>query len=172
MLIEETTRDVAALVPQSERERRSKEQILAGLRDLPHPFDERAGATHLTASAILVGPQGTLLHLHKKLNMWLQPGGHVEPGEAPWDAAVREVFEETGLCAEIRQPKPPLLHVDAHRAGTHIHLDLRYLLWASGAPAPPPGESQIVRWFKLETAMTFADDGLIGALRAARSAHS
>ena len=42
-----------------------------------------------------------LLHLHRKLGMWLPPGGHIERDEIPDDAAVREVFEETGLNVEL-----------------------------------------------------------------------
>ena len=38
-----------------------------------------------------------LLHHHRKLEMWLPPGGHIERDELPDDAAVREVWEETGI---------------------------------------------------------------------------
>jgi len=38
-----------------------------------------------------------LLHRHKRLALWLPPGGHIDPGELPDDAAVRETFEESGV---------------------------------------------------------------------------
>jgi 8-oxo-dGTP pyrophosphatase MutT (NUDIX family) len=110
------------------------------------------------------------LHMHKRLHRWLQPGGHLEPGEGPWDAARREAEEETGLAVGHPPGGPRLLHVDVHDAANgHTHLDLRYLLIAPDAdPAPPPGESPEARWFGWEAAMAVADVALIGALRAAR----
>jgi 8-oxo-dGTP pyrophosphatase MutT (NUDIX family) len=42
-----------------------------------------------------------LLHRHPKLDMWLPCGGHVEPGESPEQAAIREVLEESGVPVEI-----------------------------------------------------------------------
>lgn len=42
-----------------------------------------------------------LLLFHRKLGKWLPPGGHIEPGELPDDAAVREVYEETGVRVEL-----------------------------------------------------------------------
>ena len=95
---------------------------------------------------------------------WLQPGGHIDTGETPWEAALRETREELG----VRHPDggPRLLHLDAHPAGPHFHLDLRYLLKAANKdPAPPPGESQQVRWFSLAEALQVADDALIDGVR-------
>jgi 8-oxo-dGTP pyrophosphatase MutT (NUDIX family) len=158
--------EVDAILPVDPREGASKEQVLAGLAK-PRPFSEHADATHVTASAIVVGPQGVLLHFHKKLHLWLQPGGHIEENEAPWDAAQREVLEETGLRALPHGGESRVFHVDVHPAGMHVHLDLRYLLFASGSPAPAPGESQLVRWFSWDEAFAIADAGLIGALRVA-----
>jgi 8-oxo-dGTP pyrophosphatase MutT (NUDIX family) len=166
-LVEMLQGAIIQLEPADERARVSKERTLVGLATLPRPFDEHADATHLTASAIVVGEEGVLLHFHKKLRMWLQPGGHIEANETPLDAALREVFEETGLRAVALSDRPRLLHLDVHQAGAHTHLDLRYLLRASGVPAPPEGESQLVRWFSWNEAMEIADAGLIGAIRAA-----
>ena len=42
-----------------------------------------------------------LLCLHRDKNVWVTPGGLVEPGEQPADAAVRETWEETGLFVEL-----------------------------------------------------------------------
>jgi 8-oxo-dGTP pyrophosphatase MutT (NUDIX family) len=161
---------VATLVPGDGREARAQARIVAELERLERPFDERAGSEHVTASAVVVGPRGTVLHMHKRLHRWLQPGGHVNPGEGPWDAALRESLEETGL--EVVHPVggPRLIHVDVHGAAKgHTHLDLRYLLvGADRAPAPPAGESPLARWFGWQEATAVADTALVGALHAAR----
>jgi len=47
-----------------------------------------------------------LLMYNKKLNKWLQPGGHIdnEKLELPYEAAIREVYEETGVKIKIIGP--------------------------------------------------------------------
>ena len=61
---------------------------------------------------------------------------------------------------------PCLVHLDAHPANAHFHLDLRYLLLCDDAePAPAAGESQEVRWFGLDEAIAIADAGLVDGLR-------
>jgi len=50
-----------------------------------------------TAAGILIVDGKVLLIKHKKLGKWLNPGGHIEPGELPHQAAEREFFEETGV---------------------------------------------------------------------------
>lgn len=69
---------------------------------------------HHTATAYVVSQGKTLLLWHPHLRMWLPPGGHLEPGEDPVQAAVREAFEESGLRVEV-MAGPPLLAVDAPR---------------------------------------------------------
>jgi len=156
-------------MPADPREAAAKERVLEVVRDLERPFDEAAGPVHVTGSAIVVGPRGTVLHVHKRLERWLQPGGHIDPGESPWDAALRESQEETGLALSHPPAGPRLIHVDVHPAANgHIHHDLRYLLLAPDEdPAPPPGESPAARWFSWDEALAVADDALVGALRAA-----
>ncbi len=157
---------VLALPPPVDlRERRSRARLLQELERLANPFDRLAGPVHVTASAIVVGPWGVLLHRHRRLGRWLQPGGHLEPGETPWEAARREAREETGLLLRPASTRP--VHVDVHPGPLgHTHLDLRYRFRAAGRePRPGPGESREVAWFSWAAARAVADAGLLGALR-------
>ena len=91
---------VAGLPATDARGRESIATFLSAFDGLERPFDENASPTHVTGSAIVTGEAGVALHLHKRLSIWLQPGGHVDPGETPWQAAAREAREETGLPVE------------------------------------------------------------------------
>ncbi len=166
-MLRQVLADVAARTPVDERERRSIERFRAEVQRLDQPFDEHADPVHVTGSAIVVGPRGILLHRHKTLDIWVQPGGHIDHGETPWDAAVRETTEETGIPARLADDRPELVHVDVHPGPRgHTHLDLRYRVHADDAdPAPPPGESQDVAWLDWDTAMTVAEPGMRGLLR-------
>lgn len=154
-------------------EQRSREELLAALGTLPAPFDEHADPTHVTGSAIVTdGVGNVVLHRHKRLGVWLQPGGHVEGDEHPGDAARRETVEETGIATSHPDATPTLLHVDAHPGPRgHRHLDVRYLLLADrDAPLrPAAGESPDAAWFPVEEAIALADASLASALRALRA---
>ncbi|HEX7021880.1 MAG TPA: NUDIX domain-containing protein [Trueperaceae bacterium] len=96
-----------------------------------------------TATAFVVWRGRVLLHRHRKLDLWLPCGGHVEPHELPDDAAVREVFEESGVEVElvgeralgIAEPRqllrPRGVQLELMEPG-HEHIDLIY--WARPAP--------------------------------------
>ena len=167
-LLAEVRAAVAAREPVDGRETRSRHRMLVALDRLRQPLDRDADPTHVTGSAVVTGPAGVLLHRHKRLGMWLQPGGHLEAGETPWEAARREAEEETGLGFEPwGEGIPPLIHLDVHPGGSgHTHLDLRYLLVVAGDdnPRPPAGESQDVRWFAWPDAVARADPGLSALL--------
>lgn len=115
-----------------------------------------------TASAYIVHPDlnRVLLVMHKKLNRWLQIGGHVELDEDTDQALDHEIAEETGLVVEIISEKPgkeipgeKVLYrpdfVNLHQVTkTHQHLDLRYVAIAKTTDLNPgPGESTELRWF-------------------------
>jgi len=157
---------VAAKQPIDDAERACISEFLRRFDGLPHPFDEHADPVHVTGSAIVVGARGVLLIKHKRLAIWLQPGGHVDPGETPWDGARREAHEETGLEVEFAEGAPQLVHVDVHAGGRgHTHLDLRYLVEAGDRdPQPPAGESQDAAWFDWDAAVAKADDARLKSL--------
>lgn len=165
--------EIVSRNPVDERERRSIERFVDEIDRLDaaglDPFDEHATPVHVTASAIVTGPRGVVLHLHRRLGTWLQPGGHVDHGEMPWDAAAREAREETGLVVTPFDVGPDgiprIAHVDVHDGPRgHLHLDVRYRYAADGNPAPAPGESPDVEWFGWTEALERADPGLSGII--------
>ena len=96
---------------------------------------------HFTASALIIKDGEVLLVHHKKLNVWLYPGGHIEDTESPDETLIREVKEETGLDVEIVGEKDESLadqksDVSVLRipyvmlcelVGDHYHNDMIYL---------------------------------------------
>lgn len=103
------------------------------------PLSRNTIPGHITASGIVIEGPRVLLIYHPVLRRWLQPGGHVETGELPLQAALREVEEETGLVC-ILQPWHRIhtmpIDIDVHQIPanpkkmeiSHFHCDFKYLL--------------------------------------------
>lgn len=163
-------RSVAERQPIDAAEQASITQFLAEFDRLDDALDQALDPIHVTGSAIVVGPRGALLLRHKRLGFWLQPGGHIDPGESPWEAALREAHEETGLQVSFADLDadgvPTLVHVDVHDGGRgHTHLDLRYVIDGGDVdPDPPEGESQEIEWLDWAEAVERAGDDRLKAL--------
>lgn len=101
-------------------------------------FDRTVMPGHVTASGIVIEKCKILMIFHPTLKKWLQPGGHVEGLESPFQAAKREVMEETNILPRNHfwQEKNAIpIDIDIHvipanqRKGesAHLHYDFRYL---------------------------------------------
>ena len=133
---------------------------------------------HFTATTYVVEGGATLLHEHKRLGMWLPPGGHVDRDELPHVAARREVAEETGLDVEIVAdvddiasdtveplPKPrhvQLADVNVHAGGevSHQHVDLVFYAAADSRDVSPRSAEVPASEWEWFTAERLADDRL------------
>jgi 8-oxo-dGTP pyrophosphatase MutT (NUDIX family) len=167
--------------PDEPRGRAHLARIRAFVERHAHPFDRSIAEGHLTASAVTVSEDGThaLLVFHRKLDLWLQPGGHAEPADTTAESvALREAREETGLRALTLHPQASRpFDVDIHaipaRPGepAHEHLDLRFLVLAPVGEAleRQAAEHAALRWFRWNELDDLGlDPGLRRALAKAR----
>ncbi|MFJ3648851.1 NUDIX hydrolase [Streptomyces murinus] len=131
-------------------------------------------AGHVTASALVIDPERgrVLLTLHRKLRMWLQMGGHCEPGDATVAAAaLREATEESGMAGLTLLPGGPV-RLDRHPIPSpcHWHYDVQYAALApSGAVAAISDESLDLRWFPYAEVASVADESVVRLLDATRA---
>ena len=72
-----------------------------------------------------------LMVYNKKLDKWLQPGGHIEQGESPIETAIREVKEETGIDIELIgnkfQGNIEPIAVENYETKIGLMLDIQYV---------------------------------------------
>jgi 8-oxo-dGTP pyrophosphatase MutT (NUDIX family) len=138
------------------------------LLDEERAFDRTFYAPgHLTGSAFVLHPDGgrVLLHHHRRLDLWLQLGGHDDGDHDVRATAVREAREESGLD-DVRLLRPTILDVDVHEipAGrgepAHRHFDVRFACTTDSPDAirMQDDESLDLRWFSLAEAAAVAPD--------------
>src|SRR5947209_2463094 len=128
-------------------------ELIALLLDCsPAPFSrDQFTPGHITTTGLVLSPAADrvlILH-HRRLDRWLLPGGHVEPGDRTVDAAAaREVLEETGIAVD----QGILAGADVHgipsngREPYHLHHDLLFHFRAATEAIQVSDESHAVAW--------------------------
>ncbi len=135
-------------------ERACSERFAAFVRAHPSCFSRTLAPGHVTGSAWVVHPDGeqVLLTHHRKLDIWVQLGGHADDDPDPARVAMREAVEESGL-AGLEFVAPSIFDLDIHRIparGTepeHEHFDVRFAIRATtdtGYRVSP--ESKALAW--------------------------
>ena len=150
---------------------KSRELVRMLLNHTPAPFSrEQFTPGHITATACVLNPSGdsVLLVHHKRLGLWLFPGGHIEAEDATAaDAARREAVEETGVkLAPAGAAR--LAGIDVHGIPArgsepyHLHHDLVFGFRAEAEAIQGSEETRAVVWRRFEE---FARYGLRGSMR-------
>ena len=118
-------------------------------------FERLDGKCHITASAWIENDEGTafVLLLHKKLNIWLHPGGHAEGDSNLYSVARKEALEETGLL-DISPVSKGIFDIDSHVISCSknkkpvLHYDIRFLFKCGSFERFNDCEERIdIRWF-------------------------
>lgn len=135
---------------------------------------------HFTASAFVLSPerdQLVLIH-HKKLGIWVQPGGHVEASDSDLSSAARrEVLEEVGLggLEPFAGRDSALFDVDIHLIPArkdepaHEHFDVRFAFLSSTRDLVHSEEVADLRWWPLREVQGVAtDESVLRAVRKLR----
>lgn len=149
--------EVATIVPLDELERGQLADTLAWIDSGAELFRLAKPATppkHLVAYFVVVDEDHVLLVDHRNAQLWLPPGGHVDPGEHPRTTVLRELAEELGLAPAHRVAAPLMLTVTTTVGLTAGHTDvsLWYVLHADRRRQISHDETEFssIRWFAFD----------------------
>lgn len=121
--------------PESFEEIAFKETMISFIEEHQNCFERSLEIGHITASAWLLNQDGSraLLMHHRKLNRWLQLGGHCDGNPDVLAVAIKEAQEESGIT-NISPVSKDIFDIDIHcipenkKEKEHYHYDVRFLL--------------------------------------------
>ena len=150
---------IATYINSHPERKETAEKLLHFVLDTPDCFERSHAAGHITGSVWMLNPEGdkALLTLHRKLKLWVQPGGHADGDPDVLRVALREAREESGID-DIRALSPEIYDIDIHtipaRPATgepeHLHYDVRYLVQAGHERFAISDESDALAWVTAE----------------------
>lgn len=129
-------------------------------------FERSQLSGHVTGSAWLVNSAGShvLLTHHRKLNRWLQLGGHADGHTNALEVALKEAYEESGI-QQIRALDSQLFDIDIHEIPArknepvHLHYDARFALQVCGSDIfTVSDESHALQWIQISELAQHTDD--------------
>lgn len=129
-------------------------------------FERSLEKGHITGSAWVVNATGceVLLTHHRKLDRWLQLGGHADGESNVLGVAMKEAEEESGLI-DFTHIGSGIFDIDIHLIPerrdepAHFHYDVRYVLRANGSlNYTVSDESHDLRWVKLDDVKTLTTE--------------
>jgi 8-oxo-dGTP pyrophosphatase MutT (NUDIX family) len=162
---------LAAYHPDDSAQAATRDRMLEFLHRHADAFWRTCVPGHFTGSALVLDDRGerALLHHHRKLDRWLQPGGHADGNTNLAAVALREAHEETGI-AEL-SVHPEILDLDIHEIPargdepSHLHLDVRYLVFAPPAARfVVSAESHQLAWLTVSEARRLGIDASVERL--------
>jgi 8-oxo-dGTP pyrophosphatase MutT (NUDIX family) len=151
-------RQLAHYAPLDAADKNQAKRIELFVTGNPHCFERTNLVGHITGSAWVMNREGThvLLTHHRKLNKWLQLGGHADGDPNILTVALKEAREESGL-QNIEPVSNDIFDVDIHpiperkNEPAHLHYDIRFAFVAdSAAPIAVSAESHELAWVPLE----------------------
>jgi 8-oxo-dGTP pyrophosphatase MutT (NUDIX family) len=133
------------------------DQIAAFVEANENCFSRELLIGHITGSAWILNPSmdSALLTHHRKLNIWVQLGGHADGDANLQRVAEREAEEESGITS-LKTLSPEIFDIDIHlipeRKGEpeHYHYDCRFLLQAGNESYTVSEESHDLSWIPLD----------------------
>ena len=141
--------------PTNKIEQANKNVMLSFLRKNHNCLKRTSIRGHFTASAWVVNSEEThvLLMHHKKLNIWIQLGGHADGENDLLNVAIKEVLEESGI-KNISPITDKIFDIGVHRIPRyqlikeHYHYDIRFLLKSTSDDTLVANEeSTDLKWF-------------------------
>lgn len=159
--------------PSIKSEKTSKKFMINFLKNNSDSFLRTNTEGHFTASSLLINKERTcaLLMKHKKLNKWLQPGGHSDGNKNLLAVSIKEASEESGI-KDIKAISSEIFDLDIHeipeRKGekSHLHLDVRFLLTVEiSNEIKKNHESTELKWFNKNEKLPTKEESVIRLFR-------
>ncbi len=149
-----------------ETEKKFIHEMIDFIEQNPNCFERTNLAGHVNGSAWVLSPdeKKVLLTHHKKLNRWLQLGGHSDGNPDTWSVALREATEESGIKG-IQFVIKEIFDIDIHTIPENIkktepehkHYDVRFLLKAPTEDFIVSDESNSLKWVTAQELSSMAE---------------